>query len=281
MKRIVLFLAALSLAAFACSVQLTDTPTPAPTEPPVPTEAPTDTPVVTEAPVPTEPPGPAANATCSNLTFYLDPSLGSSITCETIPASTQEMDTYPQYTKVTLQGYPLADKFFDPIIAIYPVSDYIALLPDHIPSRVAEMQNLIAGGAPSGDGYPFLPVFNAAQVFHARGGLLPFINGSGIRFLTEYAQYFAPVNNMDLFYTYQGLTADGFYWISVILPINHVILPEDAINPPGGVSWDAFAANYDTYIADMIAQLEAQPANSYTPSMDALDVLVNSIQVTP
>jgi len=281
MKRIILFLAVLSLATFACSVQLTDTPTPAPTEAPQATETPTDAPVVTETPVVTEPPGPAANTVCSNLSFYLDPAIGSSITCETIPASTIAMETYPQYTKVTLQGYPLADKFFDPIIAIYPVSDYITLLPDVIPTRIAEMQNLVAGGAPSGDGYPFLPTFNAAQIFHARGGLLPFLNGGGIRFLTEYAQYFAPVNNTDLFYTYQGLTADGFYWISVILPINHAILPADAINPPGGMTWDTFAASYDTYIAGMIAQLEAQPASSYIPSVDVLDALVNSIQVTP
>ena len=74
----------------------------------------------------------------------------------------------------------------------------------------------------------------------AKGKLQPFVSGIGVRFLTEYAQYFVPVNNHDLFYTYQGLTNDGQYWISVILPINHPDLPANADNSsrrsnPGGI----------------------------------------------
>jgi hypothetical protein len=283
MKRIVLLLAALSLVTFACAVQLTDTPTPPPTDAPVVTDPPvvTDAPVVTDPPVVTEPPGHLPNSSCNNLQFYLEPALGTDFTCETKPASSEMMDTHPQYTKVILQGYPLTDKFFEPIIAVYPVSDYIALLPDHIPSRVAELQNLIGGGTPTQTSYPFLPVFNAGQAFNLNGGLLSFNNGSGIRFLTEFAQYYVPVNNNDLFYTFQGLTADGFSWISVIMPINHAMLPVDADTFLAGIDQATFAASYETYVADMVTQLEAQTPASFSPSMDALDALITSIQVTP
>ena len=111
--------------------------------------------------------------------------------------------------------------------------------------------------------------------------MFPFASGSGIRYLTEYAQYYAPVNNTDLFYTYQGLTGDGKYWISAILPINNPILPADAVNPPGGMSWEEFTANYQTYMADMINQLNSQTSESYSPNLAALDALVASITIQP
>jgi hypothetical protein len=185
-----------------------------------------------------------------------------------------------------LQGYPLADKFFTPHILVYPVQRYAELLPDFIPGRVSELQTLIGGQAPDfggsfGTALPFLPVFNAGQIFFAQYQAVPFVNGSGIRFLTEYAQYTAPVNNHDLFYTFQGLTSDGQYWVSAILPINHSILPADAANPPGGQTWEEFSDNYQTYIVDMVGQLNAQPPDNYLPTLTALDALVSSITVQP
>ena len=220
------------------------------------------------------------NVTCNELALYLDPALASGYDCQTIPESSMEFEMYPAHTELTLQGYPLADKFFTPHISIYPVQRYTELLPDFIPGRVSDLQTLIGGGA-AGDSLPFLPVFNAAQTFHAQYQVIPFVSGSGIRYLTLYAQYFAPVNNHDLFYTYQGLTSDGQYWVSAILPINNPILPANADNPPSGVSWEEFSNNYDPYIADMIAQLNAQPQDAYTPSLGLLDALVASITIQP
>lgn len=235
----------------------------------------------TEPPGVTEPPPVVTNLTCNELSLYLDPALASGYDCQTIPESSMEFELYPQHTELTLQGYPLAGKFFEPRLSIYPVAQYTALLPDHIPSQVAALQTLLAGGATGETSLPFLPVFNAAQVFHAQYLVIPFVNGGGIRFLTEYAQYYAPVNNTDLFYTYQGLTADGQFWVSATLPVNLPGLPADAANPPGGVTWEEFSNTYTPYITDMIAQLNSQPAGAYTPSLAALDALVASITIVP
>jgi hypothetical protein len=279
MKRLVYFLAILSILMFACSIPATATPTP----PPVITETPvvTGTPVVTEEPTVTEPAIPPPNVTCLELSLYLDPALGTNTTCEVIAESTLEMDTHPQYTTLTLLDYPLQNKFFPATISVYPVQAYSTLRPDVIPGLVTDLQALIAGGVPGSSYIPFLPIFNAAQTFHASYSLDPFMDGGGLRFLTLYAQYFAPVNNQDLFYTYQGLTSDGLYWVSAILPVNHVILPETADPPPGGMTWEQFSANYEVYIADMITQLEAQTPGSFSPTLTALDELVSSISIQP
>jgi hypothetical protein len=287
MKRLVYFLSVLSILLFSCALPSTASPTPTP--PPIPSDTPivTEPPVVTEAPLATEAPTsagpvvPPANVTCHELSFYLDPALATNTTCEVIPASSEMMNIHPQYTKLTLVDYPLQNKFFPATISIFPVQAYSTLMPDYIPSGVTELQALIAGGQPGTSSLPFLPIFNAAQTFHSNYSLVPFLSGGGIRFLTLYAQYFAPVNNMDLFYTYQGLTNDGQYWVAAILPINHVILPETPDLPPGGMTWDQFSANYDVYIADMVTQLETQAPDSFTPTLITLDALVSSISIQP
>ncbi|MCX6037458.1 MAG: hypothetical protein NTW99_06155 [Chloroflexi bacterium] len=289
MKRIIYPILALSIAMFACSVPTTVTPQlPVVTEPPVATQLPvvTNMPVVTNTLVVTEPPVPT-NFTCNKLALYLDPALASGYNCETVPESAEGMEVYPQYTNLTLQGYVLSDKFFTPHISIYPVQRYSELLPDFMPGRVSDLQALI-GGSPApvftasfSSSLPFLPVFNAAQIFFAGYQVVPCKSGSGIRFLTEYAQDYAPVNNTDLFYTYQGLTSDGQYWVSAILPINNPILPANADNPPGGVSWEEFSNNFEPYITNMINQLNSQTSDSYTPTLTSLDALVASITIQP
>jgi hypothetical protein len=274
MKRIALPLLILALAVLACNI------TPSPTgEPPV-TEPPVTEPPATEPPVMT-------NVTCNELSLYLDPALASGYDCQTIPESPYEMEMYPAHTELTLQGYPLADKFFDPHISVYPVAAYTSLMPDLIPGRVTELQYYTGLGSISTYEYdvtvalPFLPQFNAAQAFYAQAVVLPFVSGSGIRFLAEYAQYYVPVNNHDLFYTYQALTNDGQYWVSVILPVNLGILPANADNPPGGVTWEEFSNNYGTYINDMVSQLNSQAPEAYLPTLGMLDALAASITITP
>jgi hypothetical protein len=277
MKRLIYSLVSLSIFLFACNVSTAVTP-PVVTAPPVDTFVPVNTAaqeVATAAVIPpTEtPPGPQANVTCKELSLYLDPSLASGYDCETVPESPDGMEIYPQYTNITLSGYVLSGKFFEAHISVFPVQRYDELISDLIPGRISDLQALIGGGA-AGDPLPFLPTFNAAQVFHAQYRVLPFASGGGIRYLTEYAQYFAPINNTDLFYTYQGLTNDGKYWLSAILPINNPILPADASNPPD-------SNNFESYISDMITQLNSQASDTFTPSLALLDELVSSITIQP
>ncbi len=295
MKRVSGALIMLLVATLACAIPSTPVAT-------IPAEV-SDTPVATipaevsDTPVASEPPvvitdtavapPPTTNLTCYELSLFIDPAMASSYDCQKVPASNADFDVYPEHTLLTLNGYPLAGKFFEAKIAVYPLESYRSLQPDFVNDRVALLQNLISGATTPtfagsfGPALPFLPVFNAGQIFFAHYQVLPFVNGSGIRFLTEYAQYYAPVNNNDLFYTYQGMTADGQYWISAILPINHPMLPADANNPPNGQTWEEFSNAYEPYIADMVNQLNSQPPESFIPTLTALDALASSIVIQP
>jgi hypothetical protein len=275
MKRILYFLCLLAGVMLACNIPSTTTPTVL-TPPPV---------AITETPVGVTP-AVQANVTCNNVSLYLDPALASGFQCQTVAevsgADYPGFAVNPQYTEITFQGYVLADRFFTPHVDVYPVQRFTEIAPDvNIPSRVSALQALIGGGTPGSDALPLLPVFNAAQEFYAHYQVLPFGTGSGIRFLTQYSQFADPVNNHEMFYSYQGLTADGVYWISAILPVSLAGLPDNGDNPPDGQTFEQFSNNFPAYIADMTSKLNGQADGDFSPTLPALDTLVASLQVTP
>lgn len=196
-------------------------------------------------------------------------------------------DIWPQHRQFSYAGYPLSGKFFEPIMRVYPVAEYAALQ-DFVNEQVSSLQTLLSTRpAQIEESVPFLPTLGAAQVFHTNVQYLDFQNGSGVRFLTEYAQYSAPFNNHDLFYAFQGLTADGKYWVSAMFPINHPILPpsyDSTEVPAGGIpipqmSSPTYVEEMEAYNITMKALIESQPADSFTPAIDCLDRYFSSLSI--
>ena len=206
---------------------------------------------------------------------------------EVIPAENEYPQYNPEYRKISLAGYPLTNKFWQPTVQVYPVARFIELVPE-MANTVSQMQQILANKPTEfQSAVPVVQVVGAAQVFHARVGYTAFQNGQGIGFLTEYAQYFAPVNNTDLFYTFQGLTADGKYWVSVFLPINAAYLQasyNDPAVPADGIAMpDMNSNNFEdeikTYYANMIQKLESTPAVAFTPSLACIDQFIQSFNI--
>ena len=216
-----------------------------------------------------------------DISFSFDPSIATSIFPSTIPEQNfgddyMPGDTYPNHFEFEITGYAVPDHFHDPIIRVYPVEEYraISTYAGNIIDNLK--QTLItrpAGGSPSS--IPFLPMWNAAQVFSAKVAYFDFQNGSGIRFVTMYGQALYPVDNQNLFYTYQGITSDGRYYLSAILPITHPGLP----NQGQIADWEAFNANWQPYINDTINWLVSQEDNGFTPSLEYLDEIMASFKI--
>ncbi|MBN2149295.1 MAG: hypothetical protein JW726_18045 [Anaerolineales bacterium] len=308
MKKVLLSLSLLILVALACGLpQAASTPTsppPLPTQPILPPSEtpaeipPTDLPVpATEAPgeTPIAPP-PSFKGTEASfgwLSFILPPGLASGISGSQFPAAAGEnvapWEVTPGHIQITLDGYPLPEKFHQPQIFVYPAQGYAELGPAAFES-IHRLDNILSGPrAPiSAEQLPGVPFFNAAQVFAANIQVISFQNGQGVRFLTEYAQYFAPVNNYELIYHFQGLTRDGAYYIIAILPITAPMLAETsdpaAAIPPGGISLPDMAdanADWQGYYTAVTALLGAAPPESFAPAINQLDLLIQSMLITP
>ena len=206
---------------------------------------------------------------------------------ETVAVEQYVDDVIPEHVGFAFSGYAHPDAFHEPFIHIYTVSA-LAASSERAANTVDSLRSLLDSGrlpAPSrgieaAPSIPFLPLYNAAQILHTQVAFVDFQNGRGVRFLTEYAQYFAPINNTDLFYTFQGLTDDGQYYVAAILPVAHPSLPADSSQIPGGDP-DAFAEIYDTYANDIALQLDGYAASEFTPNLAWLDAMIASLNVAP
>jgi len=236
-----------------------------------------------QTPVPTQLP---PNITCNELSFYLDPSLGSDYECEAVPESSSSvipMDIfiYPAHTELTIYDYPLTQTQAITMIYIYPVERFSELLPDVLPPSVADLNSLITGDALSSRALPFLPPMPLIQVFFSHEAVISFNGGQGVRYITQYNEINNTINNKAIFYTFQGLTEDGMYWVAVTLPISNPILPSNNSfpPPPEGYTEETWAQNYDAYVDQVKNELEAQAPDSFFPTLTILDNLVRSISV--
>jgi hypothetical protein len=217
----------------------------------------------------------------SNICISLDTgSMSTGFQTETVAAvpandNAPYWEVLPEYTQLTLQGYPISNHLMKPQIFIYPAED-LGTVNEGAGQIVASLQTLLQSPQEIPN-MPFLPLFNSAQVMHANLQYLDFKSGRGLRYLTEFSQGILPVNNYELIYTYQGLTSNGKYYVSAVLPVNHPSLPADG-NITGNEPSE-FTGDFPTYLSTVVKTLNPQSADAFTPDLTQLDAMMSSLEV--
>ena len=226
-----------------------------------------------------------------SLRLVLPPGLASGVRGSQLPrVDGEDSPTWgrtPGHTQLTLEGYLLQGKFHQPQILVYPAQGYAELVPAAFES-LHRLNNILAGMPLSSEQLPAIPSFNAQQAFASNMQLISFQNGRGVRFLTEYGQYAVSANNNELFYHFQGLTSDGAYYIIAILPITVPVIAETsdggAVLPPGGIPYPYFAdpnADMEAYYTAVTALLDGTSPEAFSPTINRLDQLIQSMRITP
>ena len=143
-------------------------------------------------------------------------------------------------------------------------------------TRESALAVVLANKPADGEGVSVGDIFNAAQMYQSNVKYLRFQNGEGIRYLTQYGQAISPLGRPMMFYTYQGLTDDGAYFISAWLPATHPSLPHgDTVTID-----QAFMDNWENYVTQTEAQLNAEADNTFLPPLALLDQMMESILVS-
>jgi hypothetical protein len=192
---------------------------------------------------------------------YINPSLG-------------EM---PAHTKFALENYLLVGSILEPLVMIFKADEYgaysnlsqetVTELQTYDPNSVTELPDSLPEG-----------------MFSAQVKSISFKNGRGLRYLTQSGQSAIPINNRSIFYFFQGITDEGAYFVSAILPTSapYLVADEDPTSPlpVDGIFFEF--ENYDTlpaYIDAVKQKLDSSSASEFTPSIEILDSFIESFLI--
>ena len=167
-----------------------------------------------------------------------------------------------------------------PLLAIYPTADFAAIQWEGELKSLKALLKKRPGGnriLAAAKTLPYLPVPDAAQMLHADAIYLSFRNGTGIRYITHYAQDVAPYTANCFFYTYQGLTADGKTYVSATFPLYTSLFPKQI---PDKFDYKNFEKQESSYRAAGVRKLNAADLNKdIMPSIVLLDRLIASVEI--
>jgi hypothetical protein len=216
------------------------------------------------------------NFNYAGISFAFNQALAENIVAGVNPAVIDENAWWstPEYREYIFNNWVLADSFLPAKIAIYPVADFRAINPG-VGERLDSLLEVITNKPADGNGALVADVHNAGQMFKSNVSYLEFRNGEGIRYLTQYGQALSPIGWPMMFYTFQGFTDDGLYYVSAILPATHPALPRSET-----ITMDqAFMDNWGTYVGDLQIELNGEPDNMFMPPLGLLDGMIESMTI--
>jgi hypothetical protein len=272
MKQSLFSVCIITLLITSCNFPGSDTPTPV---------LPTGTPTIISTPTLVD----GSVVTINNVSLVLPEELANDALTEMVSAKTDGAlwELVPEHLKIALTGYQLQGKFHEPQIFVFRADEYAQVNPIAA-EQIDRLKKILAGSPPLKETLPRVPFFNAEMQIAANVQMITFQSGNGVRHLTQYAQYLAPINNHELIYQFAGLTTDEEYFILAVLPITAPILAEneksDAPVPTDGVPIPTDVGPNDTYYASITEKLVSLSSDSYTPSLNILDALIQSILIT-
>lgn len=269
-------IAAVLIIALACNIYGVNEPDDGDADSPPP--AASDTPLPEPTIAPTQP----SDVAYEGISFSYDDSIALHVNVETILAVHEDESppwgVFPEHFQFSFVDYALSDTFHQARILVYPVAEYEAINPLVTDTITALRDVLASRPAVPGENLPFLPMWNAGALIQTQIEYLDFENGSGVRYLTQHGQAYWPVNNHDLFYTFQGLTSDGNYYVAAVMPVSNPVLQATGDDIPGG-DYQAFGDTFLEYIDEIKTLLMGQPNSSFVPDLSILDALFQSLRI--
>jgi len=161
-----------------------------------------------------------------NVMLVTPPWYSNKITAEYRDLREQEgpSDAVPPFLQIDLRepsDYPYEDSISSQVL-VYPLADLKATYP-HAADAVTQLDSLLdVAEEPLPDQLPFWPQYEfGIPALTAQAELLDFGSGRGIRYITYLSRQVPwSATSLGLIYTYQGITSDGQYYVSIILPVH-------------------------------------------------------------
>jgi hypothetical protein len=163
-------------------------------------------------------------------------------------------------------------------VRVYRTSDlaqysFLQTVVDELNSLIANQSDLSAYMVPESK-LPFLPIATHGQIIRARAHYVETENVSGVAYIAINQAAAEPFLSNTPIYTFQGISADGDYYVSAVFPVITDVFPAET---PSDFNMETFAANAPAYYAESIAMLNDAAPESFAPSLTTIDALVQSL----
>jgi hypothetical protein len=229
---------------------------------------------------------PAGAFRFENVSLVIPPSLGTGATGQRTdrieyppcinPSCVDPATTMAQHILITLSGYPHTG---EPRLVIFKTAEYTAM-GEFTANEISDLQALARTGS--------LPDNPSGPYFEVRRERLTFQNGQGIGSFTQISNGIVPINNAALFYSFEGLTADGQYYVFAVLPVAEPFLAADdnpsTAFPEGAIpfGWEN-PAEFDVpaYLGAVAGQFGTAAPATFTPDLDQIKALIASLRIDP
>lgn len=169
-------------------------------------------------------------------------------------------------------------------LLVYPLAAYRDVGNEEVDNRLEALETLLQQQpAAAENDIPLPPGFgDTRQNLISQVKYLDFDGGSGVRFITRHGLDLSPLTDYDTFYTFQGLTDDGNYYIAYYHPASTRLLPDSFEEVAALVDdYDAFVENFDAYLEETAATLDKAETTDFIPDLAELDALIESLQIQP
>lgn len=219
-----------------------------------------------------------------NISFTIPVGLAGGADTASMPAGEGPLNPSPAFVEFKLKGYQFTDPggTYQPRVRIYPAVEYAKTSIWAAESLNRLQSALVDHLTPlTNDVLPNVPYMgSSAQLYATQVKELPFKSGNGLRMISSYAQFPAPIGQHSSFYHYEGLTQDGKYYVVVEMPVTLPVYADESNPGEFGITYTRQEwLNMQAYYQSVIALLNQASPEGFNPMLGQLDRLVQSITV--
>jgi len=132
---------------------------------------------------------------------------------------------------------------------------------------------------------PRVEFADASDDFYVKVRQYDFQSGDGIIFVTHWNSEVSLISNRNLVYRFEGITADGKYFIVAETPVSVAFLPDTS--PVDFEGYTARSVYFDqgseaklkSYRKSISTRLEKLNANDYSPSLEKFEEIISSLKI--
>lgn len=223
------------------------------------------------------------NISSKGVTFSYPASMGSKNSAKKVAAfplpspDDKPDDVAPEHWDVTfaktnahIYVFPTSDPKVKNFKKSYPT----------VADATTDLTSLLKRKSLSPTNIPYLPWMDASTPINSHVKYVNFKGGSGVRYIATYQIEPEVVSNDGLLYSMQGLTTDGKYFVSAMIPIKSKTLPAKSdVATWSKEKYDAFSKDFANYSKKEEAKLNKIADGAFSPSIADLDKIIKSIKV--